>query len=100
MISLKGLTVKFGSHAVLNNLHADFEEGMIHGIVGLNGAGKTTFFNSLSCIQKLDAGTMVFQSQPITHHKIGYLESNNFFYSRITGNEYLKLFSATNKQFD
>ena len=100
MISLNGLTVKFGSHAVLNNLIADFEEGLIHGIVGLNGAGKTTFFNTLSCIQQLDSGTMAFQSQPISYHKIGYLESNSFFYSRITGNEYLKLFSATNTQYD
>jgi ABC-2 type transport system ATP-binding protein len=100
MISLKGLTVKFGSHTVLNNLNADFEEGIVHGIVGLNGAGKTTFFNTLSCIQKPDAGTMAFQNTTVTHHQIGYLESNNFFYSRITGKEYLNLFSATNKQFD
>jgi ABC-2 type transport system ATP-binding protein len=48
----------------------------------------------------LDARTIASQGQPITHHKIGYLESSNFFYSRITGNEYLNLFSATNRQFD
>ena len=43
---------------------------------------------------------MLFQAQPLLYSQTGYLESNNFFYSRITGNEYLNLFSATNPQFD
>lgn len=43
MISIKNLVVKFGKKKVLNNINIDFENEIIHGIVGLNGAGKTTF---------------------------------------------------------
>ncbi len=48
MINIEGLSVKFDKNPVLNNINIGFQKGMIHGIVGLNGAGKTTFFNVLA----------------------------------------------------
>ncbi|MFE3838249.1 ABC transporter ATP-binding protein [Pseudogemmobacter sonorensis] len=38
-----GLTVRYGSFTALDNVSARFETGLIHAIVGQNGAGKTTF---------------------------------------------------------
>ena len=100
MISIKDLEVKFGKNVVLNNVNIDFSLNKIYGIVGLNGSGKTTFFNTLSTVIKPDKGKILFENREINLKDINYLETTNFFYSRITGNEYLKFFEQTNSKFD
>ena len=100
MISIKNLTVDFSGNTVLKNISIDFPENQIHGIIGLNGAGKTTFFNTLSSNLKFNSGEINFNQQKITNKEIAYLETVNFFYSRITGNEYLKIFKQTNADFN
>lgn len=100
MISIKELTVKFGSNIVLNDISRDFHLNKIYGIIGLNGSGKTTFFNTLSALIKPNAGEIIFESRKINLRDINYLETTNFFYSRITGNEYLKFFEQTNPKFN
>ena len=100
MIEIKDLSVSFREKIVLDNITIDFAPNMIHAIVGLNGAGKTTFFNALSTTIKPGSGTITFNENTITNKDIAYLETNNFFYSRLTGNEYLKIFKQTNPNFD
>jgi ABC-2 type transport system ATP-binding protein len=100
MINIKNLSVTFGEHVVLNNISMNFVEGHVHGIVGLNGAGKTTFFNALAKTLKPDEGIFKKDNTPLTIKDTAYLETVNFFYSRITGNEYLKIFKQTNADFN
>jgi ABC-2 type transport system ATP-binding protein len=100
MISIKNLFVTFGEHVVLNNICMNFLEGHVHGIVGLNGAGKTTFFNALAKTLKPDEGLIEKDGLALTIKDTAYLETVNFFYSRITGNEYLKIFKQTNADFN
>ncbi len=100
MINVKNLTVSFNDLAVLKNLTIDFEEGFVHGIVGLNGAGKTTFFNVLAKMLKPDRGDIKQNGMAPGIKDTLYLETANFFFSRITGNEYLKIFKQTNTEFN
>ncbi|HET6225042.1 MAG TPA: ATP-binding cassette domain-containing protein [Bacteroidia bacterium] len=100
MISIKNLTVQFSKNVVLDNISIDFPSNRIYGVVGLNGAGKTTFFNSLSTNLKIDSGSITVHSQLINSRDIAYLETNNFFYSRLTGEEYLNIFQQTNPDFN
>lgn len=99
MISIKELNVQFGNNQVLKNINCDFQNGTIHGIVGLNGAGKTTFFNVLAKVLKPDSGLLKLNGVNLGIKDTAYLETVNFFYSRITGNEYLKIFRQTNLDF-
>lgn len=46
-ISIRNVSKKFGEEIVLKNITHDFECGMVHGIVGMNGSGKTVL---LKCI--------------------------------------------------
>jgi len=100
MISIKDLSLSFGSNLVLNNINYDFPLNKIYGIIGLNGSGKTTFFNTLSTLMRPTAGEIYFNDREIFLKDINYLETTNFFYSRITGNEYLKFFEQTNPKFN
>ena len=52
MINIQNLTFSFSDHKVLNDITIDFQSNQVYGIVGLNGAGKTTFFNVLSTTLK------------------------------------------------
>lgn len=99
MISIQTLSIKFAEKQVLNNINIDFEKGNIHGIVGLNGAGKTTFFNVLAKTLKPDTGEIKLCNIDITIKDTAYLETVNYFFSGITGNEYLKIFKQTNTNF-
>lgn len=99
MIRIKDLSVKFGETKVLVNLNMDFETGKTHGIVGLNGAGKTTFFNVLAKTLKPDKGILNLNNITLVIKDSAYLETVNYFYPGITGKEYLKIFRQTNKDF-
>ncbi|MEI8047613.1 MAG: ATP-binding cassette domain-containing protein [Bacteroidota bacterium] len=100
MIKIQNLTFSFSGHKVLDDISIDFNQNQVHGIVGLNGAGKTTFFNVLSTTLKKQTGDIKFNGNTITYRDIAYLETVNFFYSRLTGNEYLKIFKQTNPDFN
>lgn len=100
MINIQNLTFSFSDHKVLDNITIDFRPNLVYGIVGLNGAGKTTFFNVLSTTLKAQTGSLKLNGNTITNKEIAYLETVNYFYSRITGNEYLKIFKQTNPNFN
>ena len=100
MIKIENLSISFDEQQVINQLSAEFATAQIHGIVGLNGAGKTTFFNMLSTLLEADEGQILFNNQQITKHDAVYLETHNYFYSRITGNEYLRIFEQSNADFN
>lgn len=99
MINVKGLTVKYADHTVLNDVSIQLDAGCIHGIAGLNGAGKTTFFNMLAKMDKPGAGIIEYDNTPVNSKDTAYLETVNYFFPGITGNEYLKIFRQTNPRF-
>ena len=100
MINIQNLTFSFSNHNVLDGISIDFQLNQVYGIIGLNGAGKTTFFNVLSTALVAQTGTIKFNGNTVTNKEIAYLETVNYFYSRITGNEYLKIFKQTNPNFN
>jgi ABC-2 type transport system ATP-binding protein len=99
MISLQNLTKFYGPKLALDSINVDFAENIIHGIIGLNGAGKTTLFNLTSSYLKADSGRILKNEVNIKRSDLAYLESDNYFYSKITGKEYLDIFKASNTKF-
>lgn len=99
MIALKNIYIAFGKYQVLNNLSLQMEGGLIHGVVGQNGSGKTTLFNALAGNESIDQGEALYDGQQLKSSQIGYLETQNFFYSKITAQDYLNLFPQTNSSF-
>lgn len=65
MITAKNVTKKFDDFVALNNLTADIGNGCIYGMVGSNGAGKSTFLRLLSGVYRPDGGTIEFDGQPV-----------------------------------
>ena len=99
MITINNLTVNYGKGKnIIDSLNIVFPQNAIHGIVGLNGASKTTFFNAVFGLKQVQQGTILYNNQPITKKEMAYLPTENFFYPNITGREYLALFR--NPHFD
>jgi ABC-2 type transport system ATP-binding protein len=100
MLNITALNVSYGSHRVLKGISMEVESKTIHGLVGLNGSGKTTLLNTLYGIKKADSGNIKIASSSMGNLHIGYLETQNYFYPRITGMEYLRLISCRNEGFE
>ncbi|SFP26085.1 branched-chain amino acid ABC transporter ATP-binding protein/permease [Variovorax sp. 770b2] len=67
LLTVRGLTKKFGSLAVASGYDFDVHQGTLHSFIGPNGAGKTTFFNMLSGVVVPDSGQVRFLGHDITH---------------------------------
>jgi ABC-2 type transport system ATP-binding protein len=92
MLTINDLTVSYGDKIVLEKLQLNLEFAKIHGLVGLNGAGKTTLLNALYGLKTKDSGIIMYNDLPLKRIDVSYLETENFYYSNITGKEYLSLF--------
>jgi branched-chain amino acid transport system ATP-binding protein len=66
LLSVSGLTKRYGGVAANHDISFDVEEGELVGIIGPNGAGKTTLFDQITGFGKPDSGRVVFQGQDIT----------------------------------
>jgi branched-chain amino acid transport system ATP-binding protein len=63
LLSIKGLSVRFGGIVALDNVSFDVKAGQICGLIGPNGAGKTTLFNCLSRLYQAGTGTIDFAGE-------------------------------------
>jgi ABC-2 type transport system ATP-binding protein len=100
MLTINNLTVSYGDKIILENLQVNFEMAKIHGLVGLNGAGKTTLLNTIYGFKAKDTGQVLLDEEPLKRTDVAYLETENFYYSNITGKEYLSLFSRSTNDYD
>ena len=64
-ISMKGINKRFGSVQALDDANLDIACGTIHGLVGQNGAGKSTIIKVLAGINVPDSGTVEIMGQPV-----------------------------------
>lgn len=92
MLRLDQLLLQYGSNVVLSGLSADLPSGMIHGVVGMNGSGKTSLLRAIHGSVSFQEGSILWQDATLSRQQVGFLETHNYFYPRITGGEYLELF--------
>ena len=66
MLSLRGLTRRFGGLTAVDAIDLDLSKGELISIIGPNGAGKTTLFNLVTGLDRPDGGVVSFEGQDIT----------------------------------
>jgi branched-chain amino acid transport system ATP-binding protein len=65
LLETRGLTKAFRSLVALKNHAIIVRPGEIVGVIGPNGSGKSTFFNVVTGFQRPNAGTVIFDGQPV-----------------------------------
>ncbi len=68
MLSVRGLCKTFGGLKAVQDIDLDVNSGEVFGLIGSNGAGKTTCFNLITGFYTPTAGQVTFQSHDITGH--------------------------------
>lgn len=102
MIEVKNLKMSYGKREVLKDISFHIKEGKIVGLLGANGAGKTTVMNILTgYLRPVEGEVMIHQTDMRKMPKqakqyIGYLPEVPPLYKDMTVSEYL-LFAANLK---
>jgi branched-chain amino acid transport system ATP-binding protein len=66
LIKAEGVTKRFGTLVAVDRVDYLLRENEVAGIIGSNGAGKTTFFNLITGYYPPDGGTIRYKGQDIT----------------------------------
>ncbi len=69
LLSVQGITKRFGGLQALTRVTFDLPEGQILGLIGPNGAGKTTLFNVINGIYTPEEGRIIFRGEDVTGRK-------------------------------
>lgn len=65
ILTAKNVVKSFYGNVAVNDVSCEIHRGEILGLIGANGAGKTTFFNCLTGLYKIDSGEITFQGKKI-----------------------------------
>lgn len=93
-LKVEGLTKAFQEIAAVNNITYTMKTG-IYGLLGVNGAGKTTFMRMLCTLLKPTMGNITYDGKDIfemgaNYRKLlGYLPQDFGYYPNFTINDYL-----------
>ena len=76
MISVNNLAIQFGKRVLFQDIQLKFTAGNCYGIIGANGAGKSTFLKALSGEQDLTTGSVSFG----VGERLSILQQDHFAY--------------------
>lgn len=98
MISVSGLTQSYGNKEVLKDIDLSIEKNEICALVGRNGAGKSTFINSLLGLIPIRKGEITVNGMNRKNSKrwkneIAYLPEKFMLYPSLTGYENMLFFA-------
>ena len=65
MMTVSGLSKKYGANFVVDGANAQFKQGEITAIIGPNGAGKSTLLGMASRLTKSDSGEVIIAGKPL-----------------------------------
>src|SRR5438876_5793534 len=105
MIEVENLTKRYSGHTAVSDISFTVARGEIVGLLGENGAGKSTTMRILSGFMPATSGTVriggfdVFHQSAEARRRIGYMPENNPLHTEMRVREYLK-FRARLKGLD
>ncbi|GEK28743.1 MULTISPECIES: ATP-binding cassette domain-containing protein [Lactobacillaceae] len=94
ILKTKQLTKKFKNNIVLNHINLEIPKGKIYGLLGINGAGKSTTMKIITGIITSFEGEMKFNGQPWRRsslNKIGALIEYPAAYENLTAYDNMKI---------
>jgi ABC-2 type transport system ATP-binding protein len=98
-VTFEGVEKRFGAATALAGLTLDVRRGEMFGLIGPDGAGKTTAIRLLCGLLHADAGTVrVFGRDPVREHawvaaRVGYLSQRFSLYGDLTIDENIEFFA-------
>ena len=103
MIKVQGLTKYYGSKPAAKDITFEVQKGEVFGLLGTNGAGKSTTIKMLCGLLKptrglIKIGDIDLNRTPLkAKSMMGYLPENPLIYDKLTGAETLELIGRLRK---
>jgi ribosome-dependent ATPase len=105
VMEAKGISKYFGDFVANDHVDMELKRGEILGLLGANGAGKTTFIKMLLGLYPIDEGELMLLGKPIRSgkdrqslkSKIGYVSQHFALYKDMTVRENLLYFANMHK---
>lgn len=97
LLRICNLSKMLGDRQVLKNINLHIPTGEVYGLLGCNGAGKTTMINIICSLMLPDVGEVKIDGQPLdnaTKSLIGIVPQDNLLYESLTCRENLDFFAT------
>lgn len=105
MIQTDNLTKRFGDFTALHDITCSIPNGCIYGMVGSNGAGKSTFLRLITGVYKADGGNVLVDGKsvyenPLTKERMAYVPDELYFLQGASMNRMAELYKNVYDNFD
>ena len=105
MIETSGLTKRFDDILAVDHISAKIRDGSVFGLIGTNGAGKSTFLRMVSGILKPDEGEVLIDGEnvyenPAVKSRFFYISDDQYFFANGTPLELMKFYKSIYPAFD
>lgn len=105
MIKITNASKHFGKFEALKNMNAEIQEGSIYGLIGSNGAGKSTFLRMITGIYQAEGGTVEIDGEnvwnnPKAKEKFLYVPDELFFLPGANMDRMAKMYKSYYRDFD
>lgn len=105
MIEVTNITKSFDEIKALDAVTATIQEGQVFGLIGTNGAGKSTFLRILCGVLKPDSGCVrvddeeIFENESLKQN-VFYISDSQHFFTGSTPNEMRDFYASVYNNYD
>lgn len=105
MIVTQNISKRFNDVQALNEISLNINKGAVFGLVGTNGAGKSTFLRLLAGIYQPDGGEITIDDQPVWENpqvkrRLFYISDEQYFFANATPQEVAHYYNGIYPNFD
>ena len=105
MIEAAGVTKRFDDIVAVDHINATIRDGSVFGLIGTNGAGKSTFLRLASGVLRPDEGSITIDGETIFENtrakaRFFYISDEQYFFSNATPLEMMEYYSIVYPKFD
>ena len=105
MIEAVGLTIRFDEITAVDRIDATIQDGSVFGLIGTNGAGKSTFLRMAAGILRPDEGTITLDGETIFENeqvkkRFFYISDEQYFLNNGTPKEVMYFYKNLYEKFD
>ena len=105
MIKAENLTKRFYDTVAVDHIHAEIHNGSVFGLIGTNGAGKSTFLRMAAGILKPDEGSVTVDDETVFENtkvkaRCFYIPDEPYFLSNGTAEDMKVFYQGIYPKFD
>ena len=105
MIKAENLTKRFDDMTAVDHINAEIKDASVFGLIGTNGAGKSTFLRMMSGVLKPDEGSVTIDGENVfereeVKQRFFYISDEQYFFSNATPLEMMEFYSRVYPKFD